>query len=151
MAQSLSRVYVHIVFSTHGRKPFLSDAPAREELHRYLGGICINQKCPPVIVGGVADHVHILCEMGRTVTQSDLVKELKRSSSLWIKQRFPELRDFAWQGGFGVFSIGQSQVADVRRYIESQEEHHRKVSFQDEFRTILKRYEIEFDERYLWE
>lgn len=151
MSQSLSKVYLHIIFSTKDRVPFLSQPRAREEVHRYLGGVCGNQNCPPSIVGGVADHVHVLCVLGRIVTQANLIKELKRASSIWIKQRFIELEKFSWQNGYGTFSIGQSQVAEVRRYIETQSEHHRQLSFQDEFRAFLKKYEVVYDEKYVWE
>ena len=155
MAQSLAKIFLHLVFSTKERRPFLRNKPLRDELHRYLGGILTNFECQPLIIGGVEDHVHLLFTHSRTATVADVVKELKRGSSVWLKAKAntnaPELGDFAWQGGYGVFSIGQSQVEDVRAYIAGQEEHHRKVSFQDEFRRLLQRYEIEFDERYVWD
>jgi len=97
------------------------------------------------------NHVHLLCALSRTCNAADLVKELKRSSSLWVKSKGHEPRDFAWQNGYGIFSIGFSQIESVMDYIARQEEHHRKVSFQDEFRVLLRRYEIEFDERYVWD
>ena len=151
MAQSLSKILLHTVFSTKERRPFLRDKPQRDELYRYLGGILTNLDCQPLIIGGVEDHVHLLFTQSRTATVADVVKELKRSSSVWLKANSPALADFAWQGGYGVFSIGQSQVDDVRTYIAGQEEHHRKISFQDEFRRLLQRYEIAFDERYVWD
>lgn len=129
----------------------LRDKPLREELHRYLGGILANLDGQPLIIGGVEDHVHLLFAHSRTATVADVVKELKRGSSVWLKTKSPELADFAWQNGYGVFSIGQSQVDDVRAYIAGQEEHHRRISFQDEFRRLLQRYEIEFNERYVWD
>jgi len=110
-----------------------------------------NLDCQPVIVGGVEDHVHLLCALSRTCEAAEMVKELKRGSSLWIKTKGSETRDFAWQNGYGIFSIGFSQIGSVRNNIASQEQHHRKISFQDEFRRLLKRYEIEFDERYVWD
>jgi hypothetical protein len=100
---------------------------------------------------GVEDHVHLLCALPRTCSAADMVKEVKRSSSLWLKAKSPDLADFAWQNGYGIFSIGFSQIESVRDYIDGQEEHHRKVSFQDEFCQLLRRYEIEFDERYVWD
>ncbi len=103
------------------------------------------------MVGGVEDHVHLLTALSRTCEPAEMVKEVKRGSSLWIKTRTADLREFAWQNGYGIFSIGFSQIASVRDYIATQEEHHRKVSFQDEFRLLLKRYEIGFDERYVWD
>lgn len=151
MPQSLAKILVHTVFSTKDRRPFLRDQALREELHRYMGGILTNHDCQPLIVGGVEDHVHILSTLARTCQASEMVKEVKRGSSLWLKTKDPGLGDFAWQNGYGIFSIGLSQVAAVRTYIAAQEEHHRKATFQDEFREFLRRYEIEFDERYVWD
>ncbi len=151
MPQSLAKILVHVVFSTKDRRPFLRDQPLREELHRYLGGILTQLDCQPIIVGGVADHVHLLATLSRTGTAADLVKEVKRGSSLWLKTKDPELKDFAWQSGYGIFSVGFSQVETVRGYIAGQEAHHRQISFQDELREFLKRYEIGFDERYVWD
>jgi REP element-mobilizing transposase RayT len=151
MPQSLAKILVHTVFSTKDRRPLLRDKPLREELHRYLGGILTNLDCQPIIIGGVEDHVHILSTLSRTCEAADMVKEVKRGSSLWVKTKSPDLHDFAWQNGYGIFSIGFSQVETVRNYIAGQEEHHRKVSFQDEFREFLKRYAVEFDERYVWD
>jgi len=147
MPQSLAKILVHTVFSTKERRPFLRDKALREELHRYLGGILANLDCQPIITGGVEDHVHLLCALSRTCQPAEMVKEAKRGSSLWLKTRAPDLQDFAWQNGYGIFSIGFSQIQSVRDYIAGQEEHHRKVSFQDEFRQLLRRYDIEFDER----
>ena len=151
MSQSLAKILVHLVFSTKERRPFLRDLQLRDELHRYLGGIILNLDCQPIIVGGVEDHVHSLFALARTSALSEIVKEIKRGSSLWIKTKSKGLSDFAWQNGYGAFSIGSSQIEAVRRYIKNQEEHHRTASFQDEFRTLLRRYRIEFDERYVWD
>ncbi len=151
MSQSLAKILVHTVFSTKDRRPFLRNKSLRDELHRYLGGILMNHDCQPLIVGGVEDHVHILSTLSRTCEAAEMVKEIKRGSSLWLKTKGPSLHDFAWQNGYGIFSIGHSQIAAVKNYIAGQKEHHRKVSFQDEFRVFLKRYEIEFDERYVWD
>jgi putative transposase len=149
--QSLAKILVHTVFSTKERRPFLRDAPLRDELHRYLGGILGNVDCQPVIAGGVEDHVHLLFALGRTRAAADVVKEVKRGSSLWIKTKSAELGNFAWQNGYGMFSIGFSQMETVRAYIANQEAHHKSVSFQEEFRALLKRYAVEFDERYVWD
>jgi REP element-mobilizing transposase RayT len=149
--QSLSKILLHTVFSTKDRRPFLRDKALRDELHHYVGGILLNLECPPHIVGGVEDHVHILCELSRTCDVAAMIKETKRGSSLWVKTKSTDLQDFAWQSGYGVFSIGFSQMDAVREYIGRQEEHHRKVSFQDEFRSLLRRYETHFDERYVWD
>ena len=151
MPQSLAKILVHTVFSTKERRPFLRDKALREELHRYLGGILTNLDCQPIIAGGVEDHVHLLCALSRTCEPAEMVKEVKRGSSLWLKTKGPHLQGFAWQNGYGIFSIGFSQIPSVRDYIARQEEHHRKVSFQDEFRHLLRRYETEFDERYVWD
>jgi REP element-mobilizing transposase RayT len=116
-----------------------------------MGGILANLDCQPLIVGGVADHVHLLSTLSRTCEAAEMVKEVKRGSSVWLKTQGADLAGFSWQNGYGVVSIGQSQVSAVRDYIRGQEEHHRMMSFQDEFRSILTRYEIEFDERYVWD
>ena len=151
MAQSLTKILVHTVFSTKDRRPLLRDQAIREELHHYLGGILRKLDCQPIIVRGVEDHVHMLCALSRTCDASEMVKEVKRGSSMWIKAKALNLTEFAWQSGYGIFSIGFSQIPAVRQYISAQDEHHRKTSFQDEFRELLRRYEIEFDERYVWD
>jgi len=151
MPQSLSKILLHLVFSTKERRPFLRDRALRDETHQYIGGILNGLDCPPIIVGGVEDHVHGLCALSRTCTPAEMVKEIKRGSSLWIKTRSPEHTDFAWQNGYGIFSIGSSQIEDVRRYIAEQEQHHAKSTFQDEFRKLLQRYEVAYDERYVWD
>jgi putative transposase len=151
MPQSLAKIVVHTVFSTKERRPFLRDRALREELHRYLGGILNQLDCQPIIVGGVEDHVHLLSTLSRTSQPAEMVKEVKRGSSLWIKERDQTLRDFCWQSGYGIFSIGFSQIKDVRDYIVGQEAHHCKASFQEEFRALLRRYDIAFDERYVWD
>jgi putative transposase len=151
MPQSLAKILVHTVFSTKDRRPFLRDAALREEMHRYLGGVLNHLECQPIIVGGVEDHVHLLNCLSRTCQVAEMIKELKRASSLWIKERDPSLGDFAWQGGYGIFSIGFSQLETVRRYIADQEAHHRKCSFQDELRLLLERYQVAYDERYVWD
>jgi putative transposase len=151
MPQSLAKILVHTVFSTKERRPFLRDQALREELHRYLGGIVSNLDCQPISVGGVEDHVHLLCALSRTCEPAAIVKETKRGSSLWLKTKASDLQDFAWQTGYGMFSIGFSQIPSLCNYIAGQAEHHRKLSFQDEFRQLLHRYEIEFDERYVWD
>ncbi|WP_186407593.1 transposase [Candidatus Accumulibacter aalborgensis] len=151
MPQSLSAVYLHLVFSTKDRQPFLQAPEVRQEMHAYLGGVSKSLDCPPVIVGGVEDHVHLLCRMARSVTQSDWVKEIKRVSSIWIKRRNPALAAFAWQAGFGVFSVSTSALERTSHYIASQEEHHKQRTFQDEYRTLLQKYGVAADERYVWD
>ncbi|HEY3761946.1 MAG TPA: transposase [Verrucomicrobiae bacterium] len=151
MAQSLAKILVHGVFSTKDRKPYLRDKNLRVELHNYIGGILNQLECTPVIVGGTEDHLHLLCALSRTCEAAEMVKEVKRGSSLWLKTKSMDMGDFSWQSGYGIFSIGFSQIKPVRDYIAGQEEHHRKVSFQDEFRQLLRRYEIGFDEKYVWD
>jgi REP element-mobilizing transposase RayT len=151
MAQSLAKIVVHTIFSTKDRHPFLRDQKLRDELHRYIGGILLELDCQPIITGGVDDHIHFLCSLSRTCEPANMVKDVKRGSSRWLKTKGPELSDFAWQNGYGIFSIGFSQIESVRSYIAGQEEHHRQVSYQDEFRQFLQRYEIKFDERFVWD
>ena len=151
MPQSLAKILVHIVFSTKERQPFLRDLVIREEMHKYLGGIARDRECQPIIVGGVEDHVHLLVALGRTIDAATLIKELKRGASIWIKTKGEDYAAFAWQNGYGIFSIGYSQLEEVRTYIGNQEAHHRKMTFQEEFRRFLERYEICFDERYVWD
>ncbi len=151
MPQSLSAVYLHLVFSTKDRRPFLRDKRVRDALHAYLGGVSKTLDCPPLIVGGVEDHVHLLCRFARTITQAEWVKELKRISNGWLKEHGRDYADFEWQGGYADFSVSQSSLKQVEQYIANQEEHHRKTTFQDELRTLLRKHEIEFDERYVWD
>jgi putative transposase len=151
MPQSLSAVYIHLVFSTKNRRPLLRDKEGRDNLHAYLGGISKQLDCPPILVGGAEDHVHLLARFGRTITQAEWVKELKRVSNIWIKEGSSHYADFQWQGGYAAFSVSPSSVERVKQYIATQEEHHRKISFQDELRTLLQEYSIEWDEKYVWD
>ena len=151
MPQSLSAVYIHLVFSTKERRPFLRDSSVRRALHAYLGGISKQLSCPPIVTGGAEDHVHLLARFGRTITQAEWVKELKRVSNLWLKKKGREFADFEWQGGYADFSGSQSNLEQVKKYIANQEEHHRRMSFQDELRALFSRHHIEWDERYIWD
>lgn len=151
MPQSLAKILVHAVFSTHERRPFLRDKTLRADLHSYMAGILTQFESQPLTIGGVEDHVHALFVLSRTTTLADTIKELKRGSTVWLKLEHPNFADFAWQNGYGAFSVAYSQLDDVRKYIGTQDEHHRKTSFQDEYRQLLKRYEVEFDERYVWD
>ncbi len=150
MPQSLSAVYIHLVFSTKHRQPFLRDRDMRATLHSQIGGISKTLGCAPILMGGVEDHVHLLARLGRTITQSEWIKELKRVSNLWLKKEYA-LSDFEWQGGYADFSVSESNLDQVKAYIASQEEHHRKIGFQDELRALLLRHRIEWDERYIWD
>ena len=151
MSQALTNLLVHLIFSTKDRRPFSGDAALQGDLHQYLGGVVNHHGGKSIVVGGVADHVHLLFVLPKTMPMSDLVRELKRSSSLWLKQREPTLKDFAWQGGYGAFSVGQGEVELVRSYILKQEEHHKHRSFQEEYRSFLQKYGIEWDEKYVWD
>jgi REP element-mobilizing transposase RayT len=149
MPQSLCQIYVHIVFSTKERARYLQNTDLRQRLHAYLAGTCKNLECPAITVGGVEDHVHILCRLGKTICISDLIRELKRESSKWMKDQSPDLASFYWQSGYGAFSISPAHVEAVREYIVNQEEHHKKISFQDEFRRLLAKYSVAYDEQYV--
>ena len=120
-------------------------------MHAELGGTSKSLNCPTLIVGGVEDHIHLLARESRTITLSEWVKELKRVTSIWIKEKSPHFEAFAWQAGYGAFSVSQSQSGKVIKYIQEQETHHRKQDFKTEFREFLERHEIEYDERYVWD
>jgi putative transposase len=150
MPQSLSAVYVHLVFSTKNRQPFLGDPEMRASLHAEFGGISKRLDCAPIITGGMEDHVHLLARFGRTISQAEWIKEMKRVSNLWVKKKY-SISDFEWQRGYADFSVSQSNLEEVKRYIANQEDHHRKISFQDEVRALLRRHRLDWDERYLWE
>jgi REP element-mobilizing transposase RayT len=151
MAQSLSRLWTHLIFSTKDRFPFLGDKVLRSEMHAYLAEVLRTHDCETLIVGGVEDHTHSLFALSRTHSIASVVKEVKRTSSSWIKTTSRKLSKFHWQGGYGAFSLSQSNLTDVIRYIENQEGHHKRVTFQDEYRAFLKAYGVEFDERYVWD
>ena len=151
MPQSLSVVYIDPVFSTKDRRPFLRDTALRASLHAYLGEISNRLDCPPVIAGGAEDHVHLLARFGRTITQAEWVKELRRVSNQWLKEQDAALADFEWQAGYGAFSVSQSNLEPVRNYIINQEEHHQKMTFQDELRTLLRKHTMDWDEGYVWD
>jgi putative transposase len=150
VGHSLGQIYLHVVFSTKHRAPLLHDRAIREGAHAYLAGACKNLRSPAVIVGGVTDHVHILCHLSRTLAVAVLVRELKRESSKWLKEQSVELADFHWQNGYGAFSISPGHVGQLTTYIANQEEHHKTETYQDEFRRLLQKYGIEYDERYVW-
>jgi len=151
MPRSYSSVYIHLVFSTKDRTPFLKDRAIREELFRYLGGVSNRLDCRPVIVGGAFDHVHILAALGKSTSQADWVKELKRVSTDWVREQEPELSRFMWQGGYGAFSVDSKRLEPVRRYIAGQEQHHKTRTFQEEFLALLIENGIEVDLRYVWD
>lgn len=150
MPQSLSLVIVHVIFSTKDRHPFIAP-DTRPKLHAYLATVARNIGCEAYRVGGVADHVHLAIRLSRTVTLADLVQELKKASSKWVKTQSPGLAAFARQRGYGCFSVGPSDLEPLRAYIDDQENHHRTRTFQEEFRMFLKKYGMEYDEAYVWD
>jgi REP element-mobilizing transposase RayT len=150
MSQSLASILIHLVFSTKNREPLI--APEIEpDLYAYLGSVFRDMHCPLLEGNGMPDHVHLLFQLARTVTVADLVEEAKKSSSKWLKTKGQRFAGFYWQTGYGAFSIGESGVADLRQYIRNQKAHHKARSFQEEFRLILGKYQIEFDEHYVWD
>lgn len=148
MPQSLSAIYLHTVFSTKNRHPFLSDESLRKEVFAYIGGICKTFDCQPVAIGGWEDHAHVLVRFGKEVTVSGFIKEVKRKSSVFAKELMPA---FSWQAGYAVFSVDASGLDNAARYVRNQEEHHRGVGFQDELRALMTEHGIEWDERYFWD
>jgi REP element-mobilizing transposase RayT len=148
MPQSLSRIIVHLVFSTKHREPFIT-AEHRERTFAYLGGTLNALKCPVIAVGGMPDHVHLLFVLHRTLSISEVVEEVKKQSSKWAKEHIHP--GFYWQSGYGVFSVSPSKVPEVVDYIDNQEWHHREQTFEDEFRKMLRNHGIEWDERYVWD
>jgi len=150
MPQSLSKLYVHLVFSTKDREPLLL-RPLRERVHAYLATVLKNLDSPAQKIGGTSDHVHILFRMSKNHALADVVETVKTSSSKWIKTQSPALRSFHWQNGYGGFSLSPSEVEAVAEYIDHQEEHHRVASFQEEYQKLLQTYGVEYDERYMWD
>lgn len=150
MAQSLSQVYVHIVFSTKNRQAIIDEA-IQAGLFEYIGGICKGLECIPLRVGGHNDHIHVLCILSKKITQIKLLEEIKKQSSKWIKTKGESYRNFYWQSGYGIFSVNPSETDVVVNYIKNQAEHHAKRTFQDEFRAFLRKYNVDYDERYVWD
>jgi putative transposase len=156
MPQSLSKLTVHLIYSTKNRYPFLSNPEVRSKIEAYPVGIFRELDCPSLLTKIMPDHVHTLFLLSRTRAIADVVKEVKKSSSGWIKGLAGEANDpmlpkFSWQSGYGAFSVSESNLQKVEAYIRNQEEHHRKVTFQEEYRLFLKRHNIPYDERYVWD
>lgn len=150
MPQSLSKILLHIVFSTKNREFWISES-LQPRLHAYLAGACRAMNSEALRVGGTDNHVHIACTLPRTLTVSRLLEEIKKSSSQWVKKQGEANTQFTWQAGYGAFSLGQSQLSALVRYIDNQREHHRIHSFDDELRDLLQKYGVPYDERYLWD
>jgi len=149
MAQSLSKMLVHLIFSTKDRGQMITD-DIRDELHAYLVGIFKAYQSPSIIINSVADHVHVLFILSKNHALADIIEEVKKSSSKWVKTKGYQYASFAWQGGYGAFSVSESDCEAVKQYIAKQQEHHREVTFQEELRALLDRNGIAYDERYIW-
>ena len=150
MPQSLARLHIHLVFSTKNRERIITDA-VRSPLHAYMATVLQNLGCAPVLINSVEDHAHLLFDLARTISISQAVEDVKKSSSKWIKTQGPEFAGFAWQAGYGAFAVSESNVETVRTYIANQREHHRTKTFQEEYRAFLERHKVAFDERYVWD
>lgn len=149
MGQSLVKNCIHLVFSTKHRQPFINP-PIELELHSYLGGICNQLGCQTIKVGGYNDHVHILCLLSKNIALAKLLEKLKSHSSKWIKKKGVNYSNFYWQNGYGAFSVNPSEVDKVCTYIANQREHHKNKTFVEEYRAFLKKYQVDYDERYVW-
>lgn len=150
MPQSLVNNYLHIVFSTKNRQPFI-DKAIQNELYRYIGGTCKELESHALIIGGVSDHIHMLVSLSRKIALMSFVEKVKSHSSGWIKTKYAKYAGFGWQRGYGAFSVSKKQIDRVIKYIETQEEHHNKKCFKEEYRTFLDTYNIGYDERYVWD
>ena len=149
MAGKHISLLVHFVWSTAGREPWIGE-DWREPLHAYVGGIMRNKNAKLLAAGGMNDHVHVYASLPSTVTIADFVSTIKSNSSRWVHESFPNRRGFAWQEGYGAFSVSKSEEEKVINYIRNQREHHRKRSFKEEYLDFLEKYEVDYDERYLW-
>lgn len=149
MPQSFASLHCHIVFSTKNRQPLIT-RELQPRLFEYIGGILRNSSSPLIAAGGMPDHVHLLISLGRTLAVADAVRLIKSNSSTWIHDEL-RMREFQWQTGYGAFAVSYSNIDAVKEYIANQEEHHRVRTFQDEFREILRRHGLEWDERYVWD
>ena len=150
MSQSLTKIYIHIVFSTKNRNYIIGE-DIKDELYNYIGGICKRLECYPVKVGGYTNHIHILCILSKKLTLIKLIEEVKKNSSKWIKDKNKKYLNFYWQDGYSTFSVNPTEIDIVVSYINNQTEHHRIISFEDECRTFFKKYKMEFDEKYVWD
>lgn len=150
MPQSLVKMLIHVVFSTKNRADLIFPE-VENDLFGYLNGIIGNNDSKLILANGTTNHVHLLISLGRTIAISDLVGDVKRDSSKWIKKRDSKFKEFYWQEGYGAFSVGQTQIEDVMKYIANQKQHHKTKDFKDEMRGFYRKYGIEYDERYVWD
>lgn len=149
MAQTLTRLLVHTIFSTKNRANLIKP-DIGPSLYAYIGGICRNADSPLLAAGGTANHLHLLMSLSKSRSLADLMMHVKKDSSKWIKTQAAYFADFQWQEGYGGFTIGESQVDDLKRYIDRQKEHHRATTFEEELVALLKKYNVAYDEKYLW-
>ena len=150
MAQALVQLYLHIIFSTKNRADLILPE-IEEELFDYIGGISNNNESKLLAANGTKNHVHLLVSMSKNIELSKLVGDIKRDSSKWIKTKGEQYKHFRWQDGYGAFSVGYTQIADVKKYIADQKLHHKEISFEDELRYFLNKYDVEYDEQYVWD
>jgi REP element-mobilizing transposase RayT len=150
MPQSLTKVILHIIFSTKNREPWL-ESNVRSRIHAYLATVCRDLGAEFTHVGGVADHVHVVTTLPRTLSQAELIEQIKKTSSKWIKTLDVQYHGFFWQRGYGAFSVSPSQLDAVLNYVTAQQEHHRTRTFQEEYRELLRKHGVDFDERYIWD
>ncbi len=150
MANTYTNLHYHIVFSTKNRERWITP-DIEQRIWAYLGGIAKENRMTPIQIGGIEDHIHILLGAPATLAPSKIAQLIKGGSSAWIHETFPKMRGFAWQDGYGAFTVSKSNVPDIRTYVQNQREHHRTKTFQEEYIALLQRHEIEYDERYLWD
>jgi REP element-mobilizing transposase RayT len=149
VSHTFTDLLVHVVFSTSDRAPFLSD-PIRADVHAYIGGILRELRATPIAIGGTPDHVHFLTRLPADMAVADCLRVVKTNSSRWLKEKWPDRRAFAWQQGYGAFSVSESGRGAVIRYIQNQARHHERISFRDEFLALLRKHGVKFEEQYLW-
>ena len=147
---SYTCIHFHLVFSTKHRQPFIVEG-LEERLYQYIGGLLGNRKSRLLAAGGIPDHVHLLVSLSKELSVSDALRDIKTNSSAWIHETYPDHRTFAWQTGYGAFAVSFGDIDRVKAYIAGQKEHHRRVTFKEEFVALLESHGIEYDERYLWE
>jgi putative transposase len=150
MPQSYASLNCHVIFSTKNRAPLI-DTAFQPSLFAYMGGVLKDIDCVLMAAGGMPDHVHLLVSMSREIAVAPMVRTIKANSSKWVHETFSQRSDFAWQAGYGAFSVSHSNLDAVRAYLQNQAEHHRVRTFQEEFVEFLRKHEVEYDERYLWE
>ena len=150
MAHNYTSLYYHLIFSTKKREPWLR-REYRDQVWAYMGGIARKNKMSALMIGGMPDHAHVLLRAKPTFSVSRILQLIKGGSSLWIHETFPKLKQFAWQDGYGAFSVSKSKIPSLIKYIQNQEEHHKRKTFQDEVLELLKLHDIEYDERYIWD